>query len=243
MLSALAWAGLGLFAAISLWVGVRLVRLHRRTRLQPELLCGLALLGMGPLGFALSMSSAPVAVHSELAGRVIWGLSFAFLTGGSAAAWHFTQQVFRPGSGAARQLATAAGVALAACWIAELVTQGFAPDRPGGPAVRVADWLRNLGLVWGALESLRYHRLLRRRAALGLGDDEAARRMFWWALGTGAAGTLGIVDATTRLLVERAFELPWLMLLTAVGGTTAALGIWQAFRPAGPRPASGEVLG
>ena len=226
----LSWIGLGLFAAISFGVGVRLVRLHRTNGFEPELLCGLALLGMGPLGFALSMLAAPTAGVSPGLGTAIWALSFAFLVAGSAAAWRFTQRVFRPEHAAARNLVIAVGLGLVACWFVELFTMGFAPDRPGGPAVRVADWLRNIGLVWGAVESLRYHHMLRRRDAIGLGDPEAQYRMFWWAVGTGSAGLLGLVDATARLAYERAFELPWLMLVTAVGGTTAALGIWQAFR-------------
>ena len=50
--------GFGSFLLASLVVGVRLILLSHRTRQLPELLIGVGVLGIGPLGFGLSMIGA-----------------------------------------------------------------------------------------------------------------------------------------------------------------------------------------
>ena len=46
------------FFLVSLTVGVRLLLLWRRTRQLPELLIGIGVLGIGPVGFGLQMAGA-----------------------------------------------------------------------------------------------------------------------------------------------------------------------------------------
>lgn len=58
VLQLLAWIGFGLFCLSSLVVGSKLLRLWWRTRELPELLGGVSLLSMGPLGFVPTMLSS-----------------------------------------------------------------------------------------------------------------------------------------------------------------------------------------
>ncbi len=54
--------GFGSFLVASLVVGLRLVLLSRRTGQLPELLIGVGVLGIGPLGFGLSMIAMGLAL-------------------------------------------------------------------------------------------------------------------------------------------------------------------------------------
>src|SRR5262245_56617561 len=49
------WLGFGAFFVASLVVGVRLLALAARTRRAPELLIGLGVLGIGPVGFGFQV--------------------------------------------------------------------------------------------------------------------------------------------------------------------------------------------
>ena len=48
----LVWVGFGAFFCVSLVVGFRLLALSRRTGELPELLIGIGVLGIGPIGFS-----------------------------------------------------------------------------------------------------------------------------------------------------------------------------------------------
>jgi hypothetical protein len=88
----LVWAGFAAFFVVSLGVGVRLLALARRTRRAPELLVGLAVLGIGPVGFGLqAVASLPeladfaeaLAATSAAALALGWGAGEAFAYWGS----------------------------------------------------------------------------------------------------------------------------------------------------------------
>lgn len=132
---------------------------------------------------------------------------------------------------------------LAICWFAELATTGFAAGDSAGPAIRVTDWLRNGALLWGGWEALRHHALLRRRRAYGLADPEATRRVLYWGLALGGAGLSSTVDATAKLIVEKAWEFPALTLLNAVVGTLSAIFLFLAFGRAVGATAAAQPFG
>jgi hypothetical protein len=52
-LGGLIWVGFVAFFVVALTVGVRVLLLARRTRELPELLMGIGVLGIGPVGFGL----------------------------------------------------------------------------------------------------------------------------------------------------------------------------------------------
>jgi drug/metabolite transporter (DMT)-like permease len=113
LLTSLSWAGLGLFCVVSLVVGIRLLRLNRVTGLRPELIASVALLGIGPFGFAPALFSPQLVELSPDLGDATWAAAFVCLNLGTTAAYLFTQQVFRPGRPAV--LAMVGGVGVIAC--------------------------------------------------------------------------------------------------------------------------------
>ena len=63
-------AGIAVFFAVGLVVSVRLLGLSRRSRRLPELLAGLGLLGIGPLGFCVMMAGVMLFRGTPLGGRL-----------------------------------------------------------------------------------------------------------------------------------------------------------------------------
>lgn len=241
VMASLSWAGLGLFCVVSLIVGVRLIRLYWRTKEPPELLGSLALLGIGPLGFAPAVFSPQLVGTSPGVADGTWAAAFICINLGTVTAYMFTQQVFRPGQASSIGIVVVVSFLLSGCWLTELATTGFAADRPAGPAVRVSDLVRTLGLLWGAGESLRYYRMMRKREQLGLGDPVVMHRMLWWGIGIGSAGAVGVINVAMRVAEAHAYEMAWLTLLTSAGGTAAAFGLLRAFAPRSAVPAAGQA--
>ena len=232
--------GFGLFCAASLWVGVRLLSLWWRTGQAPELLAAAALLLIGPFGFGGVVASDLLEPHSAWAADLTWGLAAASVNIGSAACYAFSRRVFRPADRVVRAVVVTLILALVACWWIELWTHHFDASAPSGPATRVADWLRCGALAWGAFESLRYARKLQQRARLGLAEPGAQRRFVLWGLGLGGAALTSTIDATTKLLVDRALDFPALTLLNAAAGTLAAACLFLAFHS--KRPVSTSAI-
>ncbi|MBW2243072.1 MAG: hypothetical protein JRH01_13895 [Deltaproteobacteria bacterium] len=223
--------GFGLFCAASLWVGLRLLSLWWRTREMPELLAGLALLLIGPLGFGCVVLSDVLNPHSEWAADVTWAFAAACVNLGSAACYAFSRRVFRPDDSTVRWLVATVFFALAACWCVELWTHHFDSSEPSGPATRLADWLRCGALGWAAFESLLYAQKLKQRARIGLAEPGLRRRFILWGVAMGASAFTSMIDATTKLFVTRALDFPALTLLNACVGMLAAACLFLAFYP------------
>ena len=76
--------GVGAFFLAGSVVSFRLLALWRQTRQLPELLCGLSMLGIGPLGFCLitagmlAFPRTPLGANIVFLGLVIQALGFLF---------------------------------------------------------------------------------------------------------------------------------------------------------------------
>src|SRR5262249_39071894 len=95
-------------------------------------------------------------------------------------------------------------------------------------------WAPNLGFVaayaWAAFEPLRYHALLRRRAAMGIGDPLVANRMLLWGVGRLASGCVAGVHLVAQLL--GAYELPESLVgVVSLLVLVTAAAEWLAFFP------------
>ena len=87
-------------------------------------------------------------------------------------------------------------------------------------------------LGWSALESLRYYRVVRHRARLGLADPVVAGSFLLWGLGSGAAFAAALLGHSTRILTGHGVaEFPLLSLVVSLLGLVAAVSIWLAFLP------------
>ena len=85
------WIGFAAFFVVALVVGVRVLLLARRTRELPELLMGVGVLGIGPVGFGLLVLGQQLQASHPLAFQVMVGTaSFAISCGarGSRPAFH-----------------------------------------------------------------------------------------------------------------------------------------------------------
>ena len=222
-------AGIAVFFAVGLVVSLRLLGLARQTRRLPELLAGLGLLGIGPLGFCVLMAGILLFRGTPLADVLrTGGLGLQAL--GFVASAIFTCRVFRPGSDWARALATAISVGLLVTFLSCALT----PARAGAMLLHhhLDTWIKILCLGWGALESLRYWRATRQRVALGIADPLVSASFLLWGISL-ASGALGFAVVYTALLSLQPGELLGVrihLLMSACGVVTAA-GLYLAFLP------------
>ncbi|MFW6049825.1 MAG: hypothetical protein ACODAU_01555 [Myxococcota bacterium] len=228
--------GLVLFMVACIAVGLRLIRLWRITHLLPELLLAVALLGTGFLGFALEAAARMVPDLPELArlGLVLAGLSGEYL--GAFALFVFVRRVFRPQARWAAVLAWLGGALLVTAVVGECASGQYLryidrePSR--GPFVPLGIAARGLAPLWTALESFRYHRMLRRRVRIGLADPMVVHRVALWGTATAASLAAHVVAVAHRVRWGTALEAdPWALNLVSALALVAATCIALAFFP------------
>jgi hypothetical protein len=175
------------FIAGSAGVGLRLLLLARRTRQEPELLLGAAILCAAVLGYGVLIANLVVrgdrppaelpafAVFLSGAGRILHDVGVTlFLV--------FVVRVFRADEAWAKALA---GGMLALLWggVAAGAAQGG--FRYELEAVGRAAWWCEYAVIWSyslwsMVESYRYWGAMRRRARIGLAEPAVANRFFLW---------------------------------------------------------------
>ena len=227
----LALPGFLAFFFVALWVGVRLLAQWGRTRQLPELLLGLGVLGIGPVGFGLLMIAAAAGAAEPQAPSFIAGLSSLAVGGGASSKAIFNWKIYHPHSRAVGGLSFAAITLLAVAIMGDAMTTGFAPAawmQPGWMLVRQV--VQVSVLLWGAGEALLWWMRMRRRVHVGLGDPMVASRFLLWAIGAGMAGTGSLVGMIVGLATGQAMnELPELTLLMSLFGMVSAVALWLAF--------------
>lgn len=186
----LARLGGGLYTFCAIAIGLRLVRLWWRTRGLPELLMGSGILLLAGLGYPLS-SLAREAVTLAPSTRVALGAVAALLGAtGLSANTAFTWLLFRRDVAWARGLLVAVVGLAAALLVAQALRGGWERGAifwSGLPLGITASY------GWAALECGRYHRLMRRRLALGLADPVVANRFGLYAVATAMAVGVNLV--------------------------------------------------
>jgi hypothetical protein len=224
--------GLVIFAVISTVVGTRLVLLARRTRQLPELLIGVGVLGIGPLGFGSSAAASmlgPSGSPAALPLAVLGGIAAAT---GVAAKFLFNWRVYRPDERWAKQVALG-GTAITL--LALFVSLVFVGVRDG---MEVPRWyltrgvLQALCLLWGAAEAVLYWDKMKRRARIGLADPEVTNRFLLWGIAAGSAGLGTAIGVTFQLATGiPSVEVPGLLMSSSLHGLVAAIAMWLAFLP------------
>jgi hypothetical protein len=222
-------AGIAVFFVVGLLVSLRLLGLARRTRRAPELLAGLGLLGIGPLGFCVLMAGVLLFRGTPLGQSLrITGLGLQAL--GFVASVVFTCRVFRPGSDWARALATA----MIAGLLVTFVACALQPTRAGGMLLHnhLDAWIKILCLGWGALESLCYWRVTQQRVALGIADPLVSASFLLWGISL-ASGAFGFALIYAALLTLQPGELlgARIQLAMSACGLVTAAGLYLAFLP------------
>ncbi len=228
----LRWIGFGAFFASSLVIGVRLLLLARRTGKLPEFLIGIGVLGIGPFGFGLSMLAFVLASHSLALSATLMGSALLAGSIGAISQYLFAWMVFRRDASWARGVVWMAIALLLAGYIGDMLENGLVNRRNAGAWFCLGAVMRTAGLGWCALESLRYHRIMRRRAALGLVDPVVSESFRLWGVGAGAAFTGSLLAIGVRALTGHGVaQTPILNLALSLLGLIAAVAMWLAFLP------------
>jgi len=225
---------IGLVSAGLAALGVRLLRLSRRTGARPELWLGLAFSFAGGSVWLIPLAATdglPPATARSLAFIAQGGISVAI---GFLAL--FTGCVFRPQS-ASRWFAPLLVAANGAAAVAVIASGMPLPVGRVGLFVLLA---RCAVLLWLFVESAIYAQRMRRRIRLGLGDPLVANRFTLWAIWTGALACIPLFVLALRMLGALEPLVPGTPLPAAVraiiavlgmGGATALVACWLAFFP------------
>lgn len=227
-MGAFALLGFGAFVAVSLSVGLRLLLLARRTREVPELAIGGALFA-GGLGYCGFISAFALRALPDLAVRPVHAIAAGGLDIGILALVLGVWRVFRPGSRVAAGGFIATAAALTLHFAASL-----ASFDPSGHRTPFVFWLFNAvgasAYGWSAFECFRYHGLLRRRARLGLVDDDLVNRFLLWALAGSCGFLLFAVGMLNRIAANGGVHTA-VLLSQSILGLGAGVCIWLAFFP------------
>lgn len=229
----LALPGFLAFFFVSLWVGVRLLAQGRRNRGLPELLVGIGVLCIGPVGFGLSMLAAAAGAGDPEAPSLWAGLSALAVGCGASAKAIFNWKIYHPRSRGVGAISIAAIALLAFAILADGLTTGFAPAAWMQPGWILGRQAVQVGvLLWGATEALLWWARMQRRARIGMGDAVVANRFLLWAIGAGMAGTGSLVGTIVGLSLGQPLgQLPALTLTLSCFGLTSACALWLAFAP------------
>jgi len=221
------------FFFASLAVGVRLVALYFRTRELPELLIGIGVLGIGPVGFGMMMAGTLFGRDDPGLQTLLFCLgSVASLTG-ILAKCLFNWRVYHSTSRAMRAFAMALGALLVGLFLQQAFVSGFVPDKGAPSASSLSRSALQVGcLLWGSLEAFRYWLLMRRRQRLGLAEPVVTNRFLLWSIGAGAAGLGSAVGTITGMIVDKpSLEIPWVVASSSAHGFVAAVAMSLAFLP------------
>jgi len=180
-----AFVCVGLYTVMSATVGVRLIKRAIPNRHVPEILMGTAYLLAPGLGYPMVVIGS--ALPERTAGLLMFCAGQVLIVMGCTCFFFFNARVFRPGVVYA-QAAAALGAILLAIAASE-ITRGqlaLGAGSIGLASVSAASvtMLTVLGLAygWTAYEGFRHNRMMRRRAAVGLGDSVVANRFLLWAI-------------------------------------------------------------
>jgi hypothetical protein len=228
----LRWIGFGAFFVSSLVIGGRLLLLARRTGQIPEFLIGVAALGLGPFGYGLAMLAFVLASRSLALSAPLMGSALLAMHVGAIAQFLFVWTVFRRDSRWAKVVIWTAIALLIASYAGDLIQNGLVNRRNDGYWYWIGSLTRTSVLGWSALESLRYHRVVRHRARLGLADPVVAGSFLLWGVGTGTAFAGALLGQATRILTGHgSAEFPLVSLVVSLLGLVAAISMWLAFLP------------
>lgn len=219
-------------------LGVRLLRLARRTRQAPELLMGTAFLGAGVVGYVLMLiGTAPGEVLPAGTARLCFEIGYAAISGGVILNVLFVWRVFRPGSRVARVFVGLLCPVIAVTGLPFALPADGVAEAASGELSLAVFWLghgvRITSGAWGSLEAARTHVALRRRLRLALADPVVANRVALFGLAS--LGSVLIFGSTAFANAPGASPgevmSPGQILLISSVTLAVAVCQWLAFLP------------
>lgn len=228
------WVGIGFvaFFVVALVVGVRVLLLASRTRELPELLMGIGVLGIGPVGFGLLVVAQQLRASQPVAFPVMVGTASFAISCGVLAKLVFNWRVYHPSSSLVRAVVICGGLLLLATLLYSGIAFGFAEAGSLTPQALIRSGLQVSCLLWGATESFAYWAKMRRRARLGLADPVVVNRFLMWAIGAFAAGWGTAVGTVAQLVTGvDTMQSPAILTSSSLHGLVSAIAIALAFIP------------
>jgi hypothetical protein len=229
----LALPGFLAFFVVSMWVGIRLLLLWARTRQTPELLMGIGVLGIGPLGFGIAMAAVLSAQTLPDLARFLVAIASTTIAVGVAANFVFNWLIYHPRSRVVKGIAVAAIAVLGVSIVGDGLTNRFDPDAWHDPGFGLLRQVAQVGaMLWASAEAFGWHRRMKRRVAIGLGDALVANRFLLWSIGAGVAGLGSAIGIAIGAVTGRPMtEMPAVTLMLSLAGLTAASALWLGFVP------------
>lgn len=221
------------FIIVSLVIGLRLLLLARRTRELPEFAIGLALFLMGGLGYPLVSVARLAHGMPEGARTSLFLAAILFNFIGTGAICVFNRRVFRPRDAWAHWLTVAFACSLAGALALQSVTPGLpaAALYDDGAGYHLFMTFQGVPIAWAAFESLRYYRLVKRRAQLGLADPMVVNRIFLWGVAMLSAFVINLFSSVLAFIgIDIATSAPGALVVAPLG-LVAAGCVWLAFLP------------
>jgi len=216
---------------VSFVLGVRLLLRSRRTRRVHELALGLALLGMGSVGYSFHVA-ARIPELSTAAGKLLVIAAISAQAVGTGSLLYFVWQCFRPREAWARGFGFFCLVLLSVSTAGDALSRALSGLDGWGPWYWLGLAVRLLAVSWAAWESLRVYVLMRRRFVGELGDPMATHGFLLLGLGASAATGAAAIAITVRFLsgvsVARIPEASLAVCLLILAATTCA---WLALFP------------
>jgi hypothetical protein len=237
----LVWVGFLAFFVASLVVGVRLILLWTRTRELPELLIGIGVLGIGPVGFGSQRvaqvllmnaraSDPEAAIPSSVIALMLIGGASAVI--GVVCKLFFNTRVYHADSQIMARLMWAGAVGIIGLLAYRIVIGDLVPSSSPSALANIQSFAQIFVLVWGSLEALVYWRRMQRRTALGLADPAVTNRFLLWGIGAGAAGVGSLIGTVAALTLGQAnTEVGWVVVSSSLHGLVAAIALSLAFIP------------
>ena len=225
-----------LFIVILGSVGIRLVRLWRRTRKIPELCLGAGLLAVS-FSIPFSAIGRVPALALEPAGRLFFATGLCATACGISAMVFFTYRVFRCDAlwGRALFMAISALLLGSAIYMIVMNFRGESLDaikRAMLPGTMTLMGTLLLSFLWSAIESFRCFASARRQLRVGLGDAVIANRFALWGVGAVAsAALLGVVIACVQAGMTIMREPAPLAAMAGAGAIMSATWYLTFFAP------------
>jgi hypothetical protein len=237
----LVWVGFLAFFFASLVVGIRLILLWTRTRELPELLIGVGVLGIGPVGFGSQRVASVLLVNAQASdadGAIPASVMVLTLIGatsaviGVACKLFFNTRVYHADSQLMARLMWAGVVGVIGLLVYRISIGDLLPTASPSVLAHVQSFAQIFVLLWGSAEALSYWRRMQRRTALGLADPAVTNRFLLWGIGAGAAGVGSLVGTVAALALGQAnVQVGWVVVSSSMHGLVAAIALSLAFVP------------
>jgi len=219
--------------ALSIFVGLRLLVAAVRTRRAPEVAMGTyqALIVAAIAVYAVLQRQAEGAADwAPFFGAVVFANLLIAL--GVVALAVGVWRIYRAQDGWAAGLCALLSLWVMGGWLWTALGDVVPATVTPTPANAFFVSGRSAVYLWGAVESIRFHAMMRRRASLGLGDPVVAHQVLMWGLFSLTMGTLAIASLTAGwMLGERYTGSLVALFLTPSLSLVGSVCLWLGFFP------------